>query len=262
MTLMRFLLFKYEFSERKINKKKERKYFHLQKYNKLAFMCYIIQRSNTIKQIATELFHNLVEKNRIYSNKLIKSIYFVTEDLMETKKEDCKKTRIERFENVYPHAFWLEKFNKEKQFRYPLFGDYLPNVKNEAFAPKFYSKYSEIDFTNSDYKKFLKLVENSYEMEMDRSVQPLCQNQEFCVAVNLLIGLSEQRIFDGSCSSYNVSPSTPFVQAVLQGSWYLYAAYDEELPLHTYDCIKFHHAVQIDGNIQTTEKAEKFHPKK
>lgn len=114
---------------------------------------------------------------------------------MESKKDDNKKISL-RIENIYSHAFWLEKFNKENKFQLSLFENYLPNTKSnghcnkfpkniqwiilsgEAFTPKFYSKNCEMDMTNKDYQKYLKLVETSNEMEMDRNTLPVCQNQE------------------------------------------------------------------------------------
>lgn len=49
---------------------------------------------------------------------------------MESKKDDNKKPSL-RIESIYPHAFWLEKYNKENKFQSSLFENYLPkNTKS------------------------------------------------------------------------------------------------------------------------------------
>lgn len=48
---------------------------------------------------------------------------------METKKDDNKRPSL-RIESIYPHAFWLEKYNKENKFQSSLFENYLPNTKS------------------------------------------------------------------------------------------------------------------------------------
>lgn len=56
---------------------------------------------------------------------------------MEPKKDESKKP-ILRIENIYPHAFWLEKFTKENRFQATLFEDYLPNTANSDDRANFY----------------------------------------------------------------------------------------------------------------------------
>ncbi|XP_037048448.1 uncharacterized protein LOC119082889 [Bradysia coprophila] len=99
---------------------------------------------------------------------------------MESKKDESKKSTL-RIENIYPHAFWLEKFNKESHFQSTLFENYLPNTTNaKGFTPKFYSKYCDIDMTSKDYQKFIKLIESEHKnRNMNRTGLPLCQNQEY-----------------------------------------------------------------------------------
>lgn len=53
------------------------------------------------------------------------------------------------------------------------------NLSGGTFAPKFYSKYCEIDMTSTDYLKFIKLIEESYEMDTNRNTQPVSHNQEY-----------------------------------------------------------------------------------
>lgn len=48
---------------------------------------------------------------------------------MESKKDENEKPSL-RIENIYPHAFWLEKFTKENRFQATLFETYLPNTDN------------------------------------------------------------------------------------------------------------------------------------
>ena len=48
---------------------------------------------------------------------------------MESNKDDDKRTSL-RIENIYSHAFWLEKYNKENKFQSTLFENFVPNTKS------------------------------------------------------------------------------------------------------------------------------------
>lgn len=47
------------------------------------------------------------------------------------KKDNSKKIQL-NIEEIYPHEFWLEKYNKLNKIRPIIFDEYVPNKKSET----------------------------------------------------------------------------------------------------------------------------------